>query len=136
MLPVQLDQPLPGQPPQPGIERQGTAPQVVVHGPVGLGKGVLDDVRWVHAGRELAIHANRDHLPQPRLMPDQQVVAGLAVAPRGLLDELCGIRCLGEHGNFDLQDLMCETGGRRFRSAESFFGPRTGEAVMSRPLAG
>jgi hypothetical protein len=69
-------------------------------------------------------------------MPDQQVLAGLAVAASGLLDELCGIRRFGEHGNFDLHDLMYETGGRGFRSAETFFGPRTGEAVMSHQLAG
>jgi hypothetical protein len=69
-------------------------------------------------------------------MPDQQVLAGLAVAPSGLLDELCGIQCFGEHGNFDLQDLMCETGGRGFRSAESFFRTKDRRGRYEPPSGG
>ena len=89
---MHLDQPFPGQPPEPGIERQRAASQVVVHGAVGLGEGVLNDIGGVHAAGEPVVQPDGDHLAQPVTVPGEQRLTGRLVTLRHLLDQPLGLR--------------------------------------------
>jgi len=53
--PMGLDQPLPGELPQPGIERHRPVAEVIVEPTRGVGERLLDDVRRVNAGVQPAV---------------------------------------------------------------------------------
>ena len=89
---MQLDQPVPGQLPQPRVERQRPATQVVRQFLSGIGQDFLDNVRRIDASGETAIHADRDHPAQPVAVPDQELLASGTVAAAGAFDEQIGIR--------------------------------------------
>ena len=78
-----LQQVLPGDVPQPGIERQRPLAEVIRQPPRRLGEGLLDDVGRINASGHAAIEADRDHSPQPRPVSGEKLVPGPVVAPAG-----------------------------------------------------
>jgi sirohydrochlorin ferrochelatase len=91
MPPLQLDQPLPGEFPQPRIEGHRAVAQVIGQIAARDGQDVLDDVGGVHASGQSSIHPHRDHLAQPIAVLRQQSLSGRVVAPARPLDELLAI---------------------------------------------
>jgi hypothetical protein len=89
---VQPDQVLPGQPPQPGVERHRPLAQVAGQLLGGLGQRLLDDVGRIDAGGQPAVHAHPYHLREPVAMTAQELLPRWAVALAGLCDQLLGIR--------------------------------------------
>jgi hypothetical protein len=88
---VDLDQPLPGQAAQPGVERQRPPLRVVGKFQVRLGQGVLDDVGGVEAWPQPAVEANLDHVAQALAVPGQQSAAGVGVARGDAAQQLVGL---------------------------------------------
>ena len=78
-----LHQVLPGDVPQPGIERQRALAEVIRQPPRRLGEGLLDDVGRVDPRGHAAIEPDRDHPPQPRPVPGEKLVPGPVVASAG-----------------------------------------------------
>lgn len=97
MAAVQLDQPLPGQPPQPRIEGQRPLPQVVVELAGGVGEGFLHHVGRVHAGRQASIQMGGDHATQSAAVTGQQPLPRLVVALPCLFQQVIGT-CFRGHG--------------------------------------
>jgi hypothetical protein len=90
---VQVDQAVPGQLPQPGVEGHGAVAEVFGQLFERLDQRFLDDVGGVEAGREAAVHAHRHHPPQPRPMPIEQLRRRRPVAGPRPTDELFGVGC-------------------------------------------
>jgi hypothetical protein len=88
---VFVGDPVPGQLPQPGVERQRPLAGIAVQPAVGLGEDLLDHVGRVHAGGQPRVQAQGDHPPQPRPVPLQQRAAGAAVAGAGAPQQLLGV---------------------------------------------
>jgi hypothetical protein len=104
VAPVQLDEPVPGQLPQPGVEGERPTAEVVGQFLGGVGQGFLDHVGGIDPRHHTAVHAERDHLPQLLAVAAQQLLAGVAVAAAGTLDQRFGIWVVaGRHGNHLIQ---------------------------------
>ncbi len=73
---AQVDQVVPGQLPQPGVERQRPLADVGVELLVGLGQRLLHHVGWIDAGRQAAVEVQGHHLPQTGPVPAEELWAG------------------------------------------------------------
>jgi hypothetical protein len=65
---VEIDQPIPGDLPEPRIEGHRTIPEILGKLAEGLDERFLNHVRGVEARGEPGIHAHRDHPPQSGAM--------------------------------------------------------------------
>src|SRR5438132_474667 len=68
---------------QPGMERQGSIPEIVREVLARLLQRLLHDVRRIDARDQATIQPHRHHPDQPLLMPDQELLAGPLVAAPG-----------------------------------------------------
>ena len=102
---VDFDEPFPGEPPQPRIERHGTISEVVVQAPGGVGQGFLDDVGGIETGGQATVETDRDHLPQAVPMPGQQPLASLAITLAGAVEQFLGIERIRCHSPGPLQQV-------------------------------
>jgi hypothetical protein len=89
---VQVDDPLPRQPSQPGIEGQGAVPRVIGQLSGGLGQGLLQHVRRIDARPHAAIETQGDHLPQAAAVALQEQALGGGIAASETLQQLVGVR--------------------------------------------
>src|SRR4051812_3489709 len=83
MVAMELEQPLPGELPQPRVEWQQSLAEVAGEPPSGVGERLLNDIRGVDAGRQSPIQVEGDHLPQSAAVPGQQPLARSLVAVLG-----------------------------------------------------
>jgi hypothetical protein len=88
---VGFHQPLPGNPSQPGVERQRLLPQIIRELSSGLGQRVLHQVGGVQAGGQPAVQAQGHHAPQPRPVVFQQLLPSGRVSLRRLAQQLLGV---------------------------------------------
>ena len=102
---MELDDPLPGEPAQPRIERQGAVAEEVIQLLAGVGQGFLDDVRGVDQGGQPAVEAHGDHPPQAIAMPLEQHLKRWSAAA-GIPEQFLGLRVFQRlrhrrHSSFD-----------------------------------
>jgi hypothetical protein len=115
---VQIQEPIPRQLAQPGVERNRPALDVLREPPGGLGHRVLDDVRRIDASRDAVIQPDGDHFAQATAMASQQVVDGHPVTGCGSVQMTIGARVrLGNHDCVSLRTsrpvMLPPTRGRR-----------------------
>jgi hypothetical protein len=82
MLPVQLDQPIRGDLPQPRVKGQGSMTHIVGQFAIRFGQDILNDVGGIDANGQTPVHAEADELAQAAPMLGEQLIAGRAVAVR------------------------------------------------------
>jgi hypothetical protein len=99
MVAMELEQPLPGELPEPWVERQRPLAKVAGKSPGGVGEGLLHDIRGVDSGGQAVIEVDGDHLPQSTAVSSQQPLARVVVALCGCLEqfEFSGIELAGRH---------------------------------------
>jgi hypothetical protein len=90
VLPVQDDQPLPRQEPQPEERRHRRRGEVLGLPPVDVEERLLEHVRGVDPPLEAAVHPEPDHPPQPAAVPAEELderpgVAGVHPGGEGLV---------------------------------------------------
>jgi hypothetical protein len=107
---VQLDQPLPGEPAQPGVKGQRPLLQVAGQLADRVRQGFLHHVGGVHARRQAPVEADGDHLPQAAAVARQQLLTGAALAAAGAFQELLGVRVETSHGWRSLQHQSSRAG--------------------------
>ena len=98
MVAMQSIEPLPGQLPQPGIERQGPLPQVIGEIQGGVHERLLDHIRGVDPGGQAAVEMHGDHLAEAAPMAGQQALAGRAIAMFRRAEQLVGVGMARFHG--------------------------------------
>jgi hypothetical protein len=91
VVPVQPQQPLPDDEPQPQKQRELRVAQVLLQALGHLDVGLLDHVRGVQPGLQAGIEAHLHHAAQAIAMPGEQGVQGRAVPCPGTLDQVHGL---------------------------------------------
>ena len=89
------DQAVPGDLPEPGVERQRPLAEVVGEPRGGLGQGLLHQVGGVDAGGQAAVEADGDHPPQAVAVAFEQELARLGLAAAGAVEQFLGIGLSG-----------------------------------------
>jgi hypothetical protein len=84
VLAMQIDQPVPGELAQPGIEGQGTGAEVLVQVATGLEQGILDNVGGIQPGLQATVQAGRHHELEavPKTVQQKGPGAGIALTGR------------------------------------------------------
>ena len=136
VLPVQLQQAIPGELPEPGIERQRLLTQVVIEPGISRGQGLLDHVRGIDPFRQPGIEPQADHLAKPRPVPLEQPRAGLGVAlaapaPPASRCRSCPIpsSCMPPLGYVTNPAIAGENVTRSFRNRNQILRIRPGHAT-------
>ncbi len=125
---VELDDPLPGEPAQPRIERQRPVAEEVIQLAAGVGQGLLHDVGRVDQGSQPAVEPHGDHPPQALAVPLQQDIERWPAAA-GVLEQFLSLAvfqrlCHDQPANLGPSRTICDgmISYRSFRSgARSLF---------------
>jgi hypothetical protein len=103
VAPVQIDDAVPGKLTEPGVKRQRPTSQVIGKLPGSIGEGLLNHVRRVDARPKPAVEVDRDHFPQARPMPAQQLLASGLVPVGSPVEQLVGARITPRHRVYPLR---------------------------------
>jgi hypothetical protein len=98
---MQLNQPIPGELAQPGVERERAIPQVVVQMLAGVCQGFPHHVGRLDSHRQPAIDPHGNHVPQAAPVLVQEPLACFVVSLSGLPEQFVGVRRLRIHASGD-----------------------------------
>jgi hypothetical protein len=91
MPPVQGNQPLPGELPQPGIEGDGPADEVLLEGTIGLDECLLNHIGRVETSPQSLIEPKLNHAEQPLPVTAEQALPGAAIARGSAEQQFVGV---------------------------------------------
>jgi hypothetical protein len=97
MFLVDLEQVLPRQTAQPGVEGNSAVAEIVVQLLARLEEGLLHDIGRINTGGDARVQTHADHALQPIAVSCQQLASRGAIACGSPLHKGLGVRRRGEH---------------------------------------